>query len=315
MAAVKSEKDHPIVRPRLMCVDDEPSILQALERLFKDSFDVSVSTSAVEALTKLRANPECAVVLSDFRMPDMNGVDFLREVRSFMPYASRAIISGQIDLAQISDAINQRDIHKFFLKPWENDYLKVQMMEALQTHRVLREKAHFERLAITDPVTQLTNHRFFQDQIRTEIERADVDESALSLVIFDVDNFKGFNDRFGHPEGDRLLLRIAAALEDLAVGKGFVSRYGGEEFTLILPGYDTEQALKLSDSIRERFARTALAGPLTSPAYVTVSAGLASFPGHAVNASELIESADRALYQAKRQGRNQVVVATGKIGR
>lgn len=315
MAAVKSEKERPIVRPRLMVVDDETSILQALERLFKDSFEVLTSTSAKEALDRLRTNSDCAVVLSDYRMPDMNGVDFLREVRQFMPYASRAILSGQIDLAQIADAINQRDIHKFFLKPWENDYLKVQMMEALQTHRVLREKAHFERLAITDPVTQLTNHRFFQDQIRTELERADVDDGPLSLIIFDVDNFKGFNDRFGHPEGDRLLLRVASALEDLAVGKGFVSRYGGEEFTLILPGYSSHEAFALGDSIREKFARTGLAGPSSSPAYVTVSAGLASFPEHAQNASELIECADRALYQAKRQGRNQVVRAPAKISR
>ncbi len=298
-----------------MCVDDEPSILQALDRLFKDTFEVMVSTSPIEALAELKNHLDCAVVLSDFRMPEMNGVEFLREVRAFMPYSSRAILSGQIDLAQISDAINHRDIHKFFLKPWENDYLRLQMMEALQTHRTLREKAHFERLAITDPVTQLTNHRFFQDQLRVELQRADVDETPLSLIIFDVDNFKGFNDRFGHPEGDRLLLRIASALEDFAIGKGFVSRYGGEEFTLILPGFSSAGALALGEAIREQFARTALAGPSSSPAYVTVSAGLSTFPDNALTASELIESADRALYQAKRQGRNQVALAAARNAR
>lgn len=299
-------------KPKLLCVDDEPSILEAISRLLRDNFEVLSASSPVEALDTLRGNSDCAVVLSDYRMPEMNGVDFLRQVRGLAPLSSRAILSGQIDLAKISEAINCNDIHKFFLKPWENDYLRVQMLEALQMHHTLREKAHYQHLAITDPVTQLTNHRFFQDQLRAEIDRADANGTPLSLLIFDVDNFKNFNDRFGHPEGDRLLLRVATYLQNYATGKGVVSRYGGEEFTLILPGYDQTTAAKLADEIRASFERLPMSGPSSSPAFVTVSAGLATFPLHARNASELIESADRALYQAKRQGRNQVAIAGPK---
>lgn len=298
-----------VIKPKLLCVDDEVSILHSLERIFKDHFTVLSSDSPNEALELLRGNLDCAIVLSDYRMPQMNGVEFLREARTLAPMCSRAILSGQIDLAQISDAINQSDIHKFFLKPWENDYLRLQMLEALQMHRTLREKAHYEQLAITDPVTQLTNHRFFQDQIRLEMRKATDTNESMALLILDVDHFKSFNDRFGHPEGDRLLFKVAGALQDAVAGKGFVSRYGGEEFTVILPKISLNEALTFAEKIRTKFERTSLAGPTSSPAYITVSSGLACFPEHADNAAALIEAADRALYQAKRQGRNQVAVA------
>lgn len=292
--------------PKLLCVDDEPSILQSLERLFKAQFEVLAATSAAEAFVVLENHRDCAVVISDYRMPGMNGVEFLRQVRQDHPLTSRAILSGQIDLHQVSEAINRHDIHKFFLKPWENEYLTVQMMEALQLHRTLREKAHFERLSVTDPVTQVSNHRYFQDRLREEIKA----QQSVALLIFDVDHFKAFNDRYGHPEGDRLLFAVAKQLETFAKEFGFVSRYGGEEFTVVLPGFSHEGALRLAESIRAHFEHTPFAQNSTSPAYITLSAGLALAPDHATSAQELIESADRALYQAKRQGRNQIAVAS-----
>lgn len=298
------------MKPKLLCVDDEPFIVQALDRLFKDHFEVLTATSAEEGLKLIREHRDCAVVISDFRMPEMNGVDFLKQVRAIAPLSSRAILSGQIDLQQISHAINHADIHKFIMKPWENEYLTVQILETIQMHHMIREKAHFERLAITDPVTQLTNHRFFQDQLRAELKKAQDSNAKLSVVLFDVDHFKSFNDRFGHPEGDRLLASVAAKLSTLADGRGFVSRYGGEEFTLILPGMDSQEAFAVAEDIRHRFESQPIAGPSSSPAYITLSAGLATYPSHADKASELIESADRALYQAKRQGRNQVTIAS-----
>ena len=294
---------------KLLCVDDEPFILQALDRLFKDTFTVLTAESGSEGLEILRREKDCAIIISDYRMPEMNGVDFLKQARLICPLASRAILSVHIDLQQISMALNHADIHKFILKPWENEYLHVQILESLQMHQTLSEKAHYQRLAITDPVTQLTNHRFFQDQLREEMKKSEESGAPLSLVIFDVDHFKSFNDRFGHPEGDRLLFNVATALKGACDRHGYVSRYGGEEFTLILPGFDAKRALQLSEDIRYIFERTSIAGPSSSPAYITLSAGITCFPEHGRTAPELIDGADRALYQAKRQGRNQVVIA------
>lgn len=303
------------MKPKILCVDDEDSILSALERLMRPHFEVLTASSPEAALELAAKNPDCAIILSDFRMKPMNGVELLKQIRKISPQSSRAILSGQMDLAQVSDAINSGDIHKFFLKPWENDYLLLQLREAVQMHRTLVEKAHFEKLSITDPITQLTNHRHFQDQLRQKIEIARVNQNSLALAIYDVDHFKSFNDRFGHPEGDRLLHSVAQRLYDLNLGKGLVSRYGGEEFTVILDlGADTDEAckaaLKQCEKVIANFEETPFAGLTSSPTFVTLSAGLACFPKHAGDANTLIEAADRALYQAKRQGRNQVSVAS-----
>ncbi len=303
--------------PKILCVDDEPSILHSLERLLKPHFQVFTALSPKDGLVAMHANDDIAVVLSDYRMPEMNGVEFLRQVRVLFPQTSRAILSGQIDLQQVSDALNANDIHKFFLKPWENEYLLVQMVEAMQMHRTLRESAHFEHLSITDPITQLTNHRHFQDQLRRRLELARGKGHGLGLVMFDVDHFKAFNDRFGHPEGDRLLFGVASQLKALAGDKALVSRYGGEEFTLILAssgstGEIRNETFAFAEKIRAHFEKTPFTGLSSSPSYITLSAGLACFPTHGKDASELIENADRALYQAKRQGRNQIVVASVK---
>jgi diguanylate cyclase (GGDEF)-like protein len=295
--------------PKILCVDDEPSILQSLERLLKNRFEIFTALSAPEGLNVLRSHTDTAIVLSDFRMPEMTGIEFLKQVRVLYPKTSRAILSGQIDLQQVSEALNNSDIHKFFLKPWENEYLLLQMSEAVQMHRTLQEKAHFEFLSITDPITQLTNHRYFQDQLRLQLENARGTGGTVGLVIFDVDHFKAFNDRFGHPEGDRLLFAVAHQLKKLTGERGMVSRYGGEEFTLILPGMKAEESLKFADSIRLHFEKTPFTGLTSSASYITLSGGMACFPTQGKEASDLIESADRALYQAKRQGRNQVVAA------
>ncbi len=298
--------------PKFLCVDDEPSIVEALERMFKSHFQVFPETKPEVALSTLRLHPDCAVVLSDFQMPIMNGVDFLRQARTIAPLSSRAILSGHIDLQQISLAINHADIHKFILKPWENDYLRLQMLEALQTHITLRERAHYERLSVTDPVTGLTNHRFFQDRWREELEKAKNNGTPLALVVIDVDHFKQFNDRYGHPEGDFLLHTVAERLKAHSTTDGLVSRYGGEEFTLILPGRNSSEAEQVAQTIRLSFERTPFTGPMSSRAYITISAGVAAYPEHGSEAAELIETADRSMYQAKRQGRNQVAVAAAK---
>jgi diguanylate cyclase (GGDEF)-like protein len=299
-------------RPKILCVDDEPSILQSLDRLLKNQFEVLQAGGIEQGLSLLREHPDCAIVLSDYRMPDGNGVDFLKQVRILYPQISRAILSGQIDLQQVSEALNASDIHKFFLKPWENQQLLVQMLEAVQMHKTLIEKAHFEFLSITDPITQLTNHRFFQDELRRTIEVARNLKQSVSLVMMDVDHFKAFNDRFGHPEGDRLLYSVANQLKTQVGDRGIVSRYGGEEFTMILPQQTSENALLIADQVRTHVECTQFVGHTSSLAYITISGGLASFPQHGKDASELIEAADRALYQAKRQGRNQVVLAAQK---
>jgi diguanylate cyclase (GGDEF)-like protein/putative nucleotidyltransferase with HDIG domain len=154
------------------------------------------------------------------------------------------------------------------------------------------------RLALTDPLTGLGNHRHFHERLERELAQANERGLPLTLCLVDVDDFKRINDRFGHPAGDRVLSQIAARLRQ--TGEAF--RLGGDEFALLLPGYDENAALTAAYSIVERIGMLDLDEQIGS---VTVSAGVATSPYHAADRDELVRLADSALYWAKEYGKNR----------
>jgi len=154
------------------------------------------------------------------------------------------------------------------------------------------------RLALTDPLTGLGNHRHFHERLERELRHAHERRLPLTLCLVDVDDFKRINDRFGHPAGDRVLSRLATRLRQ----SGEAFRLGGDEFALLLPGYDENEALTAATSVVERIS----ALELDQLGSVTVSAGLATSPAHAADRDELIRLADSALYWAKEYGKNRV---------
>ncbi len=162
-----------------------------------------------------------------------------------------------------------------------------------------------EELAITDGLTGLYNHRFFQDAIQRELERAERQVQPLALLILDIDHFKGLNDSFGHPAGDSVLKTLANLLIANARKVDLLSRYGGEEFAALLPGISIKNARKTAERWRKIIQRTSFKWDVKSFA-ITVSIGVACYPDDATAKMDLIEKADRALYDAKERGRNQV---------
>jgi diguanylate cyclase (GGDEF)-like protein/putative nucleotidyltransferase with HDIG domain len=154
------------------------------------------------------------------------------------------------------------------------------------------------RLALTDPLTGLGNHRHFHERLERELRYAHERRLPLSLCLIDVDDFKRVNDRFGHPAGDRMLSQLAARLRQ--TGEAF--RLGGDEFALLLPGSDEHTALVAAESVVDRIA----ALKLEQVGSVTVSVGVATSPQHAEERDELVRLADSALYWAKEYGKNRV---------
>lgn len=159
-------------------------------------------------------------------------------------------------------------------------------------------------LATTDGLTGLKNHRAFQEQLEQECKRIQRYGGSLSLLMLDVDHFKDFNDAFGHPEGDRVLKMVATCIANVVRSSDVAARYGGEEFGIILPETDCEGALKLAE--RLRLSIESIEG---LPRKVTISMGVAFFTPAIEKASDLVAAADNALYEAKRNGRNQVMFA------
>ncbi len=163
------------------------------------------------------------------------------------------------------------------------------------------------RLAITDSLTGLFNHRYFQDCLTREVERCKRYYHEMSLLLLDIDYFKVFNDTYGHLRGDEILKELAGVLKKMVRSTDILARYGGEEFVIILPETTKDTARRIAEKIRMVIKKHKFKGEKILPEKnLTVSVGVASYPSDAEAPRYLVEKADKALYKAKNSGRNRV---------
>lgn len=189
----------------------------------------------------------------------------------------------------------------------------------LVTHRQTQDlnaaKAELERISLTDSLTGLANRRHFDQHLEQQWAQAARQQGVLSLVMIDIDNFKPYNDEYGHPQGDEALEQVAKALRQVATRPmDLVARYGGEEFALILP--NTDDPVEVAETCRRRVEVLGLRHEYSDVAkVVTISAGVCTLkPADGRSLKELTECADDALYQAKEEGRNRVVAYSAERG-
>jgi diguanylate cyclase (GGDEF)-like protein len=191
---------------------------------------------------------------------------------------------------------------------------RAQREEIEETNRHLKDRNHrlqqanevLNQLSITDGLTKLHNHRFFQDHLTREIRRVERTQEPLSILVIDIDDFKRLNDRLGHAAGDEILMRIAQILNGAVRGSDLCARYGGEEFVILAPGTDTGGAYLIAEKVRTAISESSfIVDDSLRPARVTVSVGVAAFNG---NRKRFFQKADQALYRAKADGKNCVVV-------
>ena len=165
-----------------------------------------------------------------------------------------------------------------------------------------------QELSITDGLTGLHNHKHLIETLEAEVARAHRLQHHFSIMMVDLDHFKRYNDTYGHLAGDEALARASALLKDSIRSIDYAARYGGEEFLLLLHEVGVDDAMRVAERVRQRIAREKFGQEQVA---VTVSIGVAEFPGHGETALALIAAADAALYEAKRNGRNRVVQASG----
>ncbi|MEQ8175555.1 MAG: HD domain-containing phosphohydrolase [Syntrophomonadaceae bacterium] len=171
--------------------------------------------------------------------------------------------------------------------------------------------AQAQAQALIDNLTKLYNHRFFHKALSEQIDKAG--SADLSLLVIDLDFFKLFNDMYGHFAGDSALEKVAAIIRTIVGEKGIICRYGGEEFTILLPAYDSKQAFELAESIRLEIQRSFVNNDDVIPSFLSASIGVCTYPHNAPSARELLKRADLAMYSAKSQGKNQSVIYTPHI--
>jgi diguanylate cyclase (GGDEF)-like protein len=174
-----------------------------------------------------------------------------------------------------------------------------QLSVAISHARLFRQ---IQTQAMTDALTKLYNHGYFQDRLDRETKLADRYNQQVSLILLDLDHLKRINDTLGHRSGDLTLCQVAAIMRSTVRDVDVCARYGGEEFVIILPQCDRENAMKVAERLREAIASK----PVPKVGQVTASIGVATYPTGAKNNEELVEMADRAMYLAKAAGRNRV---------
>jgi diguanylate cyclase (GGDEF)-like protein len=326
----------------LLLVDDEEDIGAALERLLRhDGYNILHASSGKAGLEVL-ANHKVGVVISDQRMPGMSGVEFLTQVKELYPQTIRIVLSGYADLDSVTAAINQGAIYKFFTKPWNNDVLRVDVMEAFWRQELAQEKdqllqqiqnanellaqvnldmvaaienkdKQIDRVVHYDTLTNLPNRLLFLDRLDQEVTRAHRDNSMMAVLSINLDRFKQVNDSFGHPVGDQLLQAVAERLTNQIRACDTVSRIAGDEFCLVLTGVKTTHAAgDAAQKLLDSFAHN----PISigdSEIFITLSIGISIYPVDGVNTTALLKNADAALHQAKNEGRNNFQYYTGQM--
>jgi diguanylate cyclase (GGDEF)-like protein len=285
---------------RILIVDDDASLASYYSTILQNAGMVTkVVMNPLEVMSPLvDFRPD--LILTDMHMPNIDGLELASVLRQQEAYVSIPIVflSSEQDVEkQLSAMLQGGD--DFLEKPEvDASYLVSSVKSRVQRARVLRG------LVERDSLTGLLNHTRFKEQIGIEVARALRTQTSLSFVMLDIDRFKSVNDTYGHPTGDRVIKSLSRLLQQRLRKTDILGRYGGEEFAVILPETDGSAAWNVMDEIRIAFAQI-LQQSGGVEFHVTVSGGIATVPP-ANDAATLNEAADRALYQAKRNGRNQI---------
>lgn len=284
----------------VLIVDDSELERKILTKTLEaDGYVTRAAADADSGLAAMREAPPDLVLL-DVVMPGRSGLEALAEIMADGTLSRIPVImvTSKTDAADARAALDAGAID-YIRKPFEAIEIRARARSALRI-RDYQERLRF--LSSHDGLTGLLNHV----EILSAVERAVSDpRGGFSIALLDVDHFKAVNDGRGHQFGDAVLARLGAALTEAFPAPTAVGRYGGEEFLALLPGYDIGMARKTIDAFRRIVEALEWEG---APGQrVTVSAGMAEYsPAEAVSASALIQSADEALYRAKRGGRNRV---------
>lgn len=249
----------------------------------------------------------------------------LRQGRAFQSHPDRLVcphrdgaISVPVDCSTcVPMMVQGSEVGLIFIQhalPWTGAALADAVSEQLAlaiTNMRLRETLRTQSLR--DPLTGLSNRRELDENLPREIARSQSSSQPTSLMVLDIDHFKRFNDTFGHDAGDSVLREFAHLLRKAVRAEDLVARLGGEEFIIVLPSMPSDRAFTMAQDIRTRVEQMEVVHRGVSLGKVTCSIGIAECPRHATDAARLVNMADAALYRAKTQGRNRVVVSDGSL--
>ena len=321
------------IKRTLLLVDDEEDITSSLSRLLRgEDYTILRAHSGKEGLELLSQN-SVGVIVSDQRMPEMTGVEFLTQAKALYPKAVRIILSGYADLGAVTDSINRGAVYKYLTKPWDNESLCASIYEAFRHHELVQEEERLvheieiakeelgrtneelaaliqrknnqiERISHYDPLTNLPNRVLFYDRLEQALALAQRDDRRVGVLFCNLDRFKQINDSLGHAIGDQLLQAVAQRLEAHVQIGDTVARIGGDEFAFVLTNMkEPHEAGDIAQKILDSLA----CNPITigdSEIFAAASIGIGIYPVDGSDTHTVMKNADAALHHSKSEGRN-----------
>ena len=300
----------------LLIVDDEKQNRTLLTELLQDDYQIILAKNGMQALERAQERAPDLILL-DVLMPEMDGYAVIRALKENDATRNIPVIFiSALDSPSDEERGFELGAVDYITKPFHPAIVRVRVRTHLQ---LVHQRRLLEQLALIDSLTEIPNRRRFTEIYEQEWRRCRRSTTPLSLMVLDVDQFKTFNDSFGHAAGDTVLKRIAQTIAAALNREGdFVARYGGEEFVVLLPEVDAAGAQVIAEKIRAQVEAQHIAqAPASGRAWITVSIGGASqIPLEAEIDATFFSRADALLYDAKHAGRNCVQWASdASVGR
>jgi two-component system cell cycle response regulator len=291
----------------ILIVDDDEGIRDPMhEFMTKVGFNAFAAASAEEAIEVLKANT-IEVVITDIKLPGQDGLELTDLIKANYDI-DVIVMTGYRDNYSYEEAIN-KGASDFIFKPVRLEEVLLRLKRVLRERQLAKERVQIseklEKLAITDGLTKLYNLRHFYNQLEVEVDRSNRYGHSLGLLLLDIDRFKVYNDTCGHLEGDKVLIKLCQIIRSCLRTMDSAYRYGGEEFTVILPETSGEEAETVAHRIRKAVETEKFFPEPNKPYQVTISIGVTEYCKEE-NFADFIKRADKAMYLSKLAGRNRV---------
>jgi diguanylate cyclase (GGDEF)-like protein len=274
------------------------------EYLEMEGFKADTLSSGEEAIDFLKSN-RIDIVVTDIMMHGMDGFELTDIIKK--KFDTDVIVMTGYSVEHSYEEAISKGASDFIFKPIRFEELTLRLKRVVKERQISKERDHIleklKKLAITDGLTKLYNSRYFYKQLDLEIDRLNRYNHSLSLLLIDIDHFKKYNDAYGHLEGDKVLIRMGQIIKECLRRMDTAHRYGGEEFTVILPETACDEAAFVAERIRETIEMERFSPVPGKEIQITVSVGATEYqPDERISA--FVQRADKALYMSKDNGRN-----------
>jgi diguanylate cyclase (GGDEF)-like protein len=298
----------------VLIADDDPDFRRMLvRRAQRMGLTISDVSDGAKALDALR-NSSFDVLILDLYMPGNTGLEVFQAARRLDPEVQALVLTGNATVETAVDALRS-GAYDYLVKPLESlAVFELSLTRALEHRHLLRENARLfaevERLAITDPLTGLFNRHKLNESLVVEVERGLRYDRPLAAIMIDLDDLKRINDRLGHPTGDTVLKQVAEGIKSQVRKVDIATRYGGDEFLILLPEADVVEATRVANRIYNRIQEL----PFEGDQPVSASIGVAELSPDVETPESFLHEVDRALYESKRAGGGCIHTSPSKNG-